>query len=245
VELWRRRLRSLFTPRAPIASVTKFRTVATLELCRPRGRIIGVTIRLRHAVYAALILLSGACSSTSAPLPADVQFPLASWAVSQDFGSWNPASGGYHLAEDVIVPAGDSVFAMAAGIVRSVTLNNEAAGYGGVVLVEHDLPGETVTALYGHISSRRGVAVTVGETVAGGDLLAFVADNDEDGGPWPPHLHFGIRRGAHDSDASACGVWLYVGYTRDCAEASHDEYREAWYDPSDFLTARGAALPER
>ncbi len=39
VELWRRRLRSLFTPRAPIALVTKSRTVATLELRRTRSRI--------------------------------------------------------------------------------------------------------------------------------------------------------------------------------------------------------------
>ncbi len=188
-------------------------------------------------------MLSSACGSTSAPIPADVQFPLASWAVSQEFGSWNPAWAGYHLAEDVMVPAGDSVFAMAAGIVRSVMLNNEARGYGGVVLVEHDLPGVTVTALYGHVSSRRGAAVTVGQVIARGELLAFVADDDEDGGPWPPHLHFGIRRGAHDADGSACQVWLYVGYTRNCVDASHDEYREVWFDPSDFLTARGAALP--
>ncbi|MHC4710661.1 MAG: hypothetical protein ACYTA3_09600 [Planctomycetota bacterium] len=39
MELWRRRLRNLYTPRAAIAPVTKFRTVATLELSRRRGRI--------------------------------------------------------------------------------------------------------------------------------------------------------------------------------------------------------------
>lgn len=228
-----------------MTSVTTTSTVATLELQLPARRITCMTRLPRPLLFPVVLLLSGACDSTSAPLPADVQFPLASWAVSQDFGTWNPAWGGYHLAEDVIVPAGDSVFAMAAGIVRDVLLDDEAAGYGGVMLVEHDLPGETVTALYGHISSRRGTAVAVGAMVARGDLLAFVADDDEDGGPWPPHLHFGVRRGGFDLDAGVCGVWLYVGYTRNCAEASHDQYREAWYDPSDFLTARGAALPSR
>jgi murein DD-endopeptidase MepM/ murein hydrolase activator NlpD len=83
----------------------------------------------------------------------------------------------------------------------------------------------------------------VGDVVHPGDVLGYIADDDEDGGAWGPHLHFGIRRGRFDPDATRCGVWLYVGYTRSCPETSHDAQREEWYDPTDFLIDQGATRP--
>jgi murein DD-endopeptidase MepM/ murein hydrolase activator NlpD len=200
-------------------------------------------MRAANALSVALLLASGACTTATEPVADAVHFPLRTWVLAQDFGAWNTSRDGYHLAEDVMAEGGDSVFAIAAGVVRAVILNNEARGYGGIVLIEHPFGGETVTGLYGHLSTRRGTAVDVDQVVAPGDLVAFIADDDEDGGTWRPHLHFGIREGAYDRESRICGVWLYVGYTRDCLDATHDQQRDQWHDPSDFLTASGAVMP--
>lgn len=206
--------------------------------------MIDPTMRFLRAVPLVVLLVSGACSSSTEPPSAAVRFPLRTWALSQDFGGWNDSWGGYHLAEDATAAGGDSVFAIARGVVQELILNNVARGYGGIMLVEHELPGETVTALYGHISSRRGTPVEVGDFVSAGELIAFIADDDEDGGSWGPHMHFGIRRGDFDRYSTICGAWLYVGYTRACPQATHEQQRSQWLDPSDHLSAHGAVLPE-
>jgi murein DD-endopeptidase MepM/ murein hydrolase activator NlpD len=169
-----------------------------------------------------------------------VAFPLESWQVLQEFGNWNPNWNGYHLAVDVAANPGTPVRAMADGTVRAVFTDDEAAGYGALVLIEHDFDGAFVTSLHGHLSSRLGVPVAVGDVVVGGEVIGYIAEDDEDGGPWSPHLHFGIRRGAVDLAATLCGEWLYVGYTRDCPSTSHEEARDFWLDPTAFLVGHGA-----
>jgi murein DD-endopeptidase MepM/ murein hydrolase activator NlpD len=164
-------------------------------------------------------------------------FPLDSWQVIQGFGSWNPNWGGYHLAVDVVADPGTPVYAIGQGTVRAVFTHNQATGYGALVLIEHEIGGAVVTSLHGHLSSALGVPVAPGDRVNRGDVIGYIAADDEDGGPWNPHLHFGIRRGPVDLAATLCGEWLYVGYTRGCAATSHDEARDAWYDPAAFLEA--------
>jgi murein DD-endopeptidase MepM/ murein hydrolase activator NlpD len=171
------------------------------------------------------------------PSAGDAQFPLKSWSVTQDFGIWNSNWGGYHLAEDAHAIAGHSVFAMADGVVREAFAGSQ--GYGAVMLIEHRFGDEYVVSLYGHVSTRRGFRVSIGESVSKGQLVAFIADDDEDGGAWGPHLHFGVREGRYSSDATICGLWLYVGYTRACSGMTHEEHRELWYDPGDFMTVHG------
>jgi len=71
-----------------------------------------------------------------------------------------------------------------------------------------------------------------------GQVIAYIAEDDEDGGAWAPHLHFGVRRGAYSIDEEICGAWLYVGYTRECLGVSHEEHRDYWLDPGDFIAGR-------
>ena len=190
------------------------------------------------------IPLAAACEDGAAPAR-QVVFPLSAWTVTQDFGVWNPNWEGYHLAQDAAASPGDPVLAPMAGRVRAVYFGADVVGYGGLLLVEHATDAGPIVTLYGHVSTRRGAAVAVGATVGPGDTLAYVADDDEDGGPWGPHLHFGIRRGAFDPDATICGVWLYVGYTRACPGVTHEQHRSLWYDPSDVLgSAAGAGIPD-
>ncbi|UCC72825.1 MAG: M23 family metallopeptidase [Gemmatimonadota bacterium] len=191
----------------------------------------------------ALLLTVSSCElpTDSRPEPAaGVRFPLESWRLTQDFGVWNNSWGGYHLAEDVAASGGDPLYAMADGVVRGAF--TEVQGYGAVMLIEHRFADEFVVSLYGHVSTRRGFEVAPGEPVTKGDLVGYIADDDEDGGSWPPHLHFGIRKGPYSLEERICDLWLYVGYTRSCEEITHEEYLELWYDPTDFILGRVGPL---
>lgn len=182
-------------------------------------------------------------SCSTDPSGTAVAFPLTSWVLIQDFGVWNPNFGGHHLAEDIDVPPGTEVRAIADGTVRAVFVNDQARGYGALVLVEHEIAGRAVTSLYGHLSSGQPPTVSVGFVVRTGDLLGFIAEDDEDGGPWGPHLHFGIRTGATVLETDRCGVWRFVGYTRECSGTTHADFQAAWHDPTDWLVEHGGEMP--
>ena len=191
---------------------------------------------MAFAIALAYSLATAACSSDSGTDPAPIalaRLPLDSWAVIQPFGAWNDRWSGYHLAVDAVAPGGTSVKAADAG--RVLLAETGVSGYGALVLIMHELPGGRVTTLHGHLSARRGLAVATGDSVVAGQLLGTAADDDEDGGPWGPHLHFGVRRGAPGLGEETCGVWPYVGYTRTCSGWSHERFRSQWIDPHDVL----------
>ena len=193
-------------------------------------------IRLALAIALGSTPAATACSSGTEPDPAPIALaraPLDSWTVIQPFGAWNQNWNGYHLAVDAVAPAGTPVMAPDAG--RVLLAESGVTGYGALVLVMHLLPGGRVTTLHGHLSTRRGLAVTTGDSVIAGQLLGTAADDDEDGGPWGPHLHFGVRRGSPGLEEETCGVWPYVGYTRTCSGWSHERFRSQWIDPHDVL----------
>jgi murein DD-endopeptidase MepM/ murein hydrolase activator NlpD len=193
---------------------------------------------VRHGPFFAALIAALAivgCRGGTEP-DADVtleRLPLDSWAIIQPFGAWNPNWSGYHLAVDALAPAGTPVMAADAGQV--LLAESGVTGYGALVLIVHELPAGSVTTLYGHLSGRRGLAVTTGDRVTAGQLIGTSADDDEDGGPWGPHLHFGVRRGAAGLGDAACGIWPYVGYSRTCAGWSHERFRDQWLDPHDVL----------
>lgn len=186
----------------------------------------------------ALALLSPACSNPAAPEPEpglpEIDRPVSEWQIHQWFGDWNAGWPGYHLAVDLTGDGGTPVVAVEDGVVRVALTGVE--GYGAIVVTEHPAggrtPSGTVLVLYGHLSAREGLAVSVGQDVARGQRLGVLAYDDEDGGPWRPHLHFGVRDGPHHDGPDLCGVWLYVGYTRECPDVTHEEFMaNGWIDP--------------
>lgn len=186
-------------------------------------------------VLGAALAVSG-CGSGTEPTPSPLvlaRLPLGVWSVIQPFGEWNANWNAYHLAVDLVAPAGTPVMAADAG--RVLLAEAGVTGYGALVLVRHVLPAGTVTTLYGHLSGRRGLAVATGDSVVAGQGLGTTADDDEDGGGWRPHLHFGVRRGAPSLADDTCGFWPYVGYTRTCPGWSHERFRAQWLDPEDML----------
>lgn len=121
----------------------------------------------------------------------------------------SPFHDSWHLAEDVWLPSGTSVRAVADGIVRysafSPTWTDGKGGVhwnlGNVIVIEHALvPPEgdhaTVCSFYVHLASDRRVGV--GDRVTRGMIIGRIgADRSEENGKYPAHLHFGIHRGPY------------------------------------------------
>ncbi len=108
------------------------------------------------------------------------------------------AFSGYHNGDDleafpeemnVVVP----VRAMVAGTVRQVS---SVDGYGGLVVIEHNLSGRVVTTYYGHLNINS-VALRVGSTVTAGQTIGNLGQGcsgETDGER--KHLHFAIHSGS-------------------------------------------------
>jgi hypothetical protein len=160
-------------------------------------------------------------SATANVTATSFRFPLdGSWSVTLGFG--DIMDSGRHLGEDVYRPEGTRVYAAANGIVRFA---GSADGYGSAVVIEHWTGIEFVRTFYGHLSSRLGLQVSPGQEVSKGQLIGYIAYDDEDGGDWSPHLHFGVRKGAYETQA-----WVYYDY-------GTFENMIDWYDPTDFISS--------
>jgi murein DD-endopeptidase MepM/ murein hydrolase activator NlpD len=138
------------------------------------------------------------------------------WYNAQDFGEnrhlgedWNKNSGGD-------TDCGEPVYAAANG---TVTYAEDAgAGWGNVVIIEHELPdGRKVQTLYGHLDK---ILKTSG-TVKKREQIGTVGNAD---GEYLCHLHFELRD-------ESCLLWnkVFVGYS---------PIRSGWLDPSDFIDER-------
>lgn len=156
-------------------------------------------------------------------------FPLDTYFVIQEFAAVNRSFGNrYHAAEDAHGEGGTPVYAIADGV---VSFSGEALGYGWLIAIDH--PVHDVYSLYGHLSARRS-KIAEG-AVRKGDLIGYLADDDEDGSggsypDWGPHLHFAVRSGSR-ADYPSTGDddrWM-AGYTY-----AHPTTHE-WLDPSDFV----------
>ena len=90
-------------------------------------------------------------------------------------------TGRMHYGIDFHGSGGDPIYAAAAGTVLTSGWRN---GYGNTVVISH---GNGYTTLYAHQSS---IAVSAGETVAGGQVIGYVGSTGWSTGP---HLHFEVR----------------------------------------------------
>lgn len=215
-------------------------------------------------IFSLIILLIKAPHGLANLIADSFRFPLeGDWAgsISQDFGVWNNSWGGYHLAEDASAPGGSSVFAAANGVVKFASTG--ISGYGGIIIIEHYTGSEYVTTLCGHLSARLSLQVSNGQEVSKGELIGYIAYIDEPGGQYGEHLHFGIRKGSYVSgapyyihyyDPNSDGwkwkwTWVYLGYTKNANltetekldyDITHDQMKEMWYDPYDFVKAHEA-----
>lgn len=85
-----------------------------------------------------------------------------------------------HAGIDIGVQIGTPIYALKDGVVIAA---RAMSGYGNVVMIDHG----DITSVYAHNSS---LAVSVGQTVNGGQLISYSGNSGISSGP---HLHFEIR----------------------------------------------------
>ena len=101
--------------------------------------------------------------------------------VSSPYGlRWNGTE--FHQGIDIAAETGTPIVATADGVVTSAGWNG--SGYGNMVDVDH---GGGIMTRYGHASA---VAVTVGQEVRRGQVIAYVGSTGYSTGP---HLHYEVR----------------------------------------------------
>ena len=102
-----------------------------------------------------------------------------------------------------------------------------ASGYGGVVIVEHNLGQAVLMGIYGH-ARLKDIKVKPGDKITSGTLIGYLGNgytNETDGER--KHLHFGLYKG------SVTDIRGYV--------VSQKEL-DAWLDPTRFM--RGVSAKE-
>ena len=145
--------------------------------------------------------------ATATPaVTAKVVFPLpeGTWAQTDDFGSRiDPISGeqSYHYGLDLGAADGTPILAAADGV---VTVAEFSGNWGGLIVIEHQINGETVATAYAHMW-QNGIHVTPGENVIAGQHIGDVGSSGYSTGA---HLHFEVRPGGTNGTAIDPAAWL-------------------------------------
>ena len=94
-----------------------------------------------------------------------------------------------HVGIDIGAPVGEPVHAFSPGVIFSMGINPEDGSYGPTIIIQHEINGKPIWALYGHLSMESLEMVEQGMAVEEGQIIGTVGDKAVNGG-WPPHLHF-------------------------------------------------------
>ena len=151
----------------------------------------------------------GATVSAARPVAAEssrVVFPVPedTWVLTSDYGPRvHPISGesSFHTGTDFAAPDGTPILAAADG---AVTVAEFSGGYGGLVVIEHQIAGQTVATAYGHMWEH-GIHVTAGDQVSAGQHIGDIGSSGNSTGP---HLHFEVRTGGTDGEHTDPAAWL-------------------------------------
>lgn len=127
--------------------------------------------------------------------------PMApgSFRLTSDFGERrNPLTGAAegHRGQDLAAPSGTPIYAAATGIVVRA---GPAGGFGQWIVIDHQVGGQLVSTVYGHMWPD-GVGVSEGEQVQAGQPIGRVGSNGQSTGP---HLHFEVWEGGRFSGGRA------------------------------------------
>ena len=161
---------------------------------------------------------SGAQSATAVTESSRVVFPLpeGTWVLTGDFGPRiDPLTGerAFHSGTDLAAADGTPILAAADGV---VTLAEFSGGYGGLVVIEHRIDGETIATAYAHMWEN-GIHVTAGQHVIAGQHIGDVGSSGRSTGP---HLHFEARPGGTNAEAVDAANWLNDHNATDLPEAT-------------------------
>ena len=109
-------------------------------------------------------------------------------SVTSEFGL---RGGAPHQGIDIAQGEGTPIYAFADGVVAQA---GTASGFGQWIVIDHQIDGELVSTVYGHMMDG-GVHVQTGERVKAGQHIADEGYNGQVSPPGPggSHLHFEIH----------------------------------------------------
>jgi murein DD-endopeptidase MepM/ murein hydrolase activator NlpD len=147
-----------------------------------------------------------------------VVFPLPeeTWVLTSEFGPRiHPITGepSFHTGTDFAAPDGTPILAAADG---TVTVAEFSGGYGGLIVIEHQIDGQTVATAYAHMW-QSGIHVAAGDRVTAGQHIGDVGSSGNSTGP---HLHFEVRPGGTSGEALDAAKWLNDHNAADLPEAT-------------------------
>ncbi len=138
---------------------------------------------------------SGSSGSGGVVVDGDYAYPTDKDAtqVSSPFG---PREGGFHNGVDLAGPHGTPIYAFADGRVINAE-DSGVQGFGGWVVIEHNIDGKQIQTVYGHEEPGQ-VHVAVGDRVSKGDHIADMGSAGQSSGD---HLHFEVVTGDRSAGA--------------------------------------------
>jgi 4-aminobutyrate aminotransferase-like enzyme/Ser/Thr protein kinase RdoA (MazF antagonist) len=112
----------------------------------------------------------------------------------------------HHLGVDLFMPAGTPLYTPIAATVKSVEVEHEPLGYGGLVLLEHASEGcPAFLTLWGHMAHSALARLKPGDRLEAGALVGHMGGIGENGG-WTPHLHFQMSTDTNLTATEMIGV---------------------------------------
>lgn len=155
-------------------------------------------------------------AQTAGPESSRVVFPVpaGTWVLTSEYGPRvHPITGenSFHTGTDFAAPDGTPILAAADG---TVTVAEFSGGYGGLIVIEHTLNGQTVATAYGHMWET-GIHVQPGDTVTAGQHIGDIGSSGNSTGP---HLHFEVRTGGTDGEHTDPAAWLNAHDAADLPE---------------------------
>ncbi|MBW3467694.1 peptidoglycan DD-metalloendopeptidase family protein [Arthrospiribacter ruber] len=127
-----------------------------------------------------------------------------------------------HMGVDIWGQAWTPVFAPLDGIVHSFQDNAGFGNYGPTIILEHELDGQKLFSLYGHLALEDLKDLQVGQSISKGQRFCHLGPFPENG-DWPPHLHFQL-------------MWDMMGMFGDfpgvCSHREVEKFRKICPDPN-------------
>lgn len=131
----------------------------------------------------------------------------------------------YHLGLDIWGPAGTSVHAPWSGRLHSWANRTTPGDYGPVLILEHQISGDVIYSLFGHLSNESLTGMSQGREFRSGERLGSLGAPNVNGG-YAPHLHFQLIRDLGGALGDYPGV---------CTKENLEYYRNNCPNPLEFL----------